>query len=490
MLEDVDWDSDRVWIGDLPPQEVTPGGLRARLTTCRRVGVEQWVWEGEISLPEGSEGGRIQLQLTRSAGGDERDVRPSTQLVDATVATSGAFALEQARPLDPITPEGMGELEPDVFQFTPAYLDPGEECQLHVASSEVPIEDPSGGPPIVPIDPDEPLGYPARAGSVDSLGLGAHLGDFDDGRLAFAYLAAHEQALPFDAVVVPDLDRVPVRTVFWWSAADAESCPYVELVGDVVITQTDDCTGPVEESDRWNQSNLYRVVDDVVDLDGFHWVEDPDGRRSLSGQVDGWWVHVRSATADDARLVEVARTLRTVTNDLVEPPTARYDTGEDLDAVIDAVLEAESATERARIRQDGWWAIVVEYARTETTWPVAIYAARRHRLGWRLLLLDEVHTDVNSMTAPFVYCVGGTLPYRNIDESFREVEVEVAVALEPDWTLERALDGGWEAVPTERGVWVLDHGDEPSARLPEMRAVDSSGRVVEGQVAVDAGCAP
>src|SRR5690606_3938756 len=53
----------RVEAEDGTPPEIAPDGLAATLTACRAVGIDQWWWEGTITLPDGIDRATVDLEL-------------------------------------------------------------------------------------------------------------------------------------------------------------------------------------------------------------------------------------------------------------------------------------------------------------------------------------------------------------------------------------------------------------------------------------------
>lgn len=486
----------RVDADDDTPPEIAPDGLAATLTSCRAVGIDQWWWEGTITLPDGVDRATVDLELIELGAPGPGQARWRTT---AEVSGSGAFTIERGE-VDPIRPDDPGVLDSGIeaSSYQPEYRSQFERCALRIVDADVPVVTDADSEPIDATRDDRPIEVDAPDGTVDALADGVHLGDLSDGRLPFAYVAAHEQSFPFDELVVPDLDLVPVTAIYWWTPTDGEDCPQFVTSGSVRIVQTDACTGPAEDHDG--------RAEPAEGLDGWSWLEDPDGERSLRGQVDGWWIHlaaVEDPVISEEDLLAIARSLYPVRNDRVDEVTPRRDTGPDLDIVVEQVAADEAASmrpfdvieERARLSYGDGWLVALEKREGTTRWELQLGIARPHGSDWRLeILYSPFIADSGQFEQPHALCLGATPPYRSwpVIEGEETVPVQVIATKDPTWTLEGAdTPGAWAPLPTTEGIWIgLDEADGPVEKPPYLRAVDEQGRPVEGAVAAEHACLP
>jgi hypothetical protein len=489
------------------PVEISPDGLTAELTACRQIGIEQWLWEGTITLPDGVEEATVELHL----GSHWDDADPQHWTITAQVVGSGVFAIERAADLEPIrtTDDAVVDVGLGATSLPADLTDRFTRCSLATVAADVPLASDTRQVPIPATRDERPLEVDAAEGTVDALANGAQLGDHSDGRLPFAYLAAYEQLLPFAEVVVPDLDEVPLDEVVWWTAVDGEDCPLIRLTGSVVIEQTDACTGPAEDDDTYDQmGNYYTLAEPVDGLEGWSWVTDPEGIRFIRGPVGDWWLRVGQEDGpveSDEELIAIAQSLHTVRNDRVDEVVPRRDTGPDVDTVVDQILTFaeehpdsmspwEQLTERARLPHPDGELVVFEQRAGANRWNLELALAMTHVSGWR------VHRLPTSFVAdtgepeqwPQPLCVGATVPYRDRPELTGPVPVVVVATREPTWTLEAAdTPGAWEPLTTTEGIWIgLDDDGEPVEKPPFLRAIDEQGRPVEGAVAAEHACLP
>lgn len=187
VFVDVEMIDPEVGWEQLPPDRDGPDRFRVFLDTCTHTAPGAWHLEGRVEVPEGAGGFRAGLAFERRT----EDMLMTGALLEVTVSGDGRFGVEH-------------RIEPARREEDSVLLDPGEDwaegCALRVVWAEVPFADLA--PEVSAVHESVEL-REAVAGSVHALGQGADLGDREDPRRVWAYLAFSMLEVPFDMVWAP-----------------------------------------------------------------------------------------------------------------------------------------------------------------------------------------------------------------------------------------------------------------------------------------------
>ncbi len=394
-----------------------PSGLTLALHSCVLAAPLVWVLEGDIEA-DGSLPGELVLEFHHRVSDV---VTVSSALV--SVDGPGAFSLVvDARPL----PEsGAGR----------AALLGRENCTVFVAGTQI-------GGTAAASDPAGGVRWEAPAGTVHELGMGARLSEAGP---ATGWLWPNwvGQGLPFAevVVVVPDADMWVLQVA--GQIDERSGCRSIRTTVQPVEMEQVDVI-------QWSDCEPFRFIGprDLGAIEGHPGLfasDYGDGTAPIvHGRVAGSQLRIESQSM--AAILAVLDHLELRRNLLVDPRSEGLVSAE-LESAIAAALAPVDGVERARIRHlDGWY-VVAEATYVETgddigtveTPVVAEFFARPTDSGW--VVLEGGAASWNRCLA-----AGGS--------STPEGGVVWIVAGEPDWVIERLVDGVWTPLNTADGVFL------------------------------------
>ncbi len=447
---------------DLPNEEPGDPGVVLDLTECHLLAPGRWKVSGTIEAPEDAIGAEIGLYIGFSESNYLTPVR-------ATIRASGDFAI----PLDFVAASSI--------EGARTRSDLRETCNFQVAGATTPVDTFSGS---APTRYETSLSYEAPPGSLQSLGIGADLGDPRNAPRSWAYATFYDTDIPFEEIWLPNGEIPVLHSASIWSGLCRSISSTVQS-GAILVTQTRDCNDP--------------PAGEPTRVDG--WLEEGSEPPSIFMPTDGGSVQLRAfgydrmpslaedppngglavypflpetnVTVDD--LLDVATTMTTFSNPAYRVP----ETGDpDLDDATATALETDGWAEAGRRQLGDLWLVA---ARGRDQRDPGKIVWHRTAVFEMILTSDGLWTVAQQPRArgsgATTCLIVKKLPRRSGQQVVAsDQRILAAIFAEPDWTLQAMADGAWQDLETFGSAY-LEIVDKAET-IPTFRALDADGKVV------------